>query len=324
MVDVKTIISELKYELEQHGIKRFYKTIKTPNNVMVCCPFHKNGQEHKPSFGILESDGTCHCFACGWVGSIQEMISLCFGYNDMGKFGNKWLIKHFVSASVSERPALDLNFDRHKKVLPQQYVTEAELDAYRYIHPYMYERKLTDEIIETFDLGYDKNTSSITFPVRDISGNTLFIARRNVQYKRYEYPPGVKKPLYGLYELSKIWKGEYRCDEIPENEIKPWVPGGSVIVCEGMFDALTCWVYGKPAVALNGLGNDLQFEQLRRLPVRELILATDMDEAGLRARKRIRDNVPNKLVREYKWDLNIAKDINDMTKEYFDSLTPYF
>ena len=141
MVDVKTIISELKYELEQHGIKRFYKTIETPNNVMVCCPFHKNGQEHKPSFGILESDGTCHCFACGWVGSIQEMISLCFGYNDMGKFGNKWLIKHFVSASVSERPALDLNFDRHKKVLPQQYVTEDELDAYRYIHPYMYERK---------------------------------------------------------------------------------------------------------------------------------------------------------------------------------------
>lgn len=311
MVDVKTIISELKYELEQHGIKRFYKTIETPNNTMVCCPFHKNGQEHKPSFGILESDGTCHCFACGWVGSIQEMISLCFGHNDMGKFGNKWLIKHFVSASVSERPALDLNFDRHKKVLPQQYVTEDELDAYRYIHPYMYERKLTDEIIGIFDLGYDKNTRSITFPVRDINGNTLFIARRNVQYKRYEYPPGVKKPLYGLYEL--VQEMIYNVNFTSE-----------VIICEGMFDALTCWVYGKWAVALNGLGNDLQFEQLNKLPVREYILATDMDEAGLKARERIKKNIPNKLVREYKWDLNIAKDINDMTKEYFDSLTPYF
>lgn len=320
MVDVKTIISELKYELEQHGIKRFYKTIETPNNTMVCCPFHKNGQEHKPSFGILESDGTCHCFACGWVGSIQEMISLCFGYNDMGKFGNKWLIKHFVSASVSERPALDLNFDRHKKVLPQQYVTEDELDAYRYIHPYMYERKLTDEIIGIFDLGYDKNTRSITFPVRDINGNTLFVARRNVQYKRYEYPPGVKKPLYGLYELA-----HYGETVISDGGKFFRVPKFSeVIVCEGMFDALTCWVYGKYAVALNGLGNDLQFEQLRNLPVRELILATDMDEAGLKARERIKKNIPNKLVREYKWDLNIAKDINDMTKEYFDTLTPYF
>lgn len=322
MSDVFTIITELKRQLEVNGIHRFYKTIKTPNNVMVCCPFHKNGQERKPSLGILETDGTCHCFACGWVGSLQEMISLCFGYDDMGNYGNKWLVKTFISANISERPALDLNFDRCKNIPQQHYVSEDELDAYRYTHSYLYERGMTDEIIEMFDLGYDKNTDSITFPVRDINGNTLFIARRNVKYKRYQYPSGVEKPLYGLYELSKIWKGEYRCDEIPESEIKPWVPGGSVIVCEGMFDALTCWVYGKPAVALNGLGNDLQFKQLKSLPCRELILATDMDEAGLNARSRIKKNVPNKIIKEYKWDITVAKDINGMTETYFKSLLP--
>ena len=87
-----------------------------------------------------------------------------------------------------------------------------------------------------------------------------------------------------------------------------------------MIDALTCWVYGRPAVALNGLGNDLQFKQLNRMPCRKFILATDMDEAGLKARKRIKSNIKSKLVTEYIWDLNVAKDINDMSKDYFDNL----
>lgn len=32
------------------------------------------------------------------------------------------------------------------------YIREQELDKYRYIHPYMYERELTDKIIERFDI----------------------------------------------------------------------------------------------------------------------------------------------------------------------------
>ena len=91
-----------------------------------------------------------------------------------------------------------------------------------------------------------------------------------------------------------------------------------------MIDALTCWVYGKPAVALNGLGNKLQMQQLREMPNRKFILATDMDEAGLRAREFIKAALRNKIVTEYRWDLKIAKDINDMTKDYFDSLQDNF
>lgn len=30
-----------------------------------------------------------------------------------------------------------------------------ELDRYRYIHPYMYKRGMTDDLIEKFDVGYD-------------------------------------------------------------------------------------------------------------------------------------------------------------------------
>ena len=91
-----------------------------------------------------------------------------------------------------------------------------------------------------------------------------------------------------------------------------------------MLDALVAWVYGKPAAALNGLGNGLQFEQLRKLPCRKLILATDMDERGLAARDRIKKNIRNKILTEYIWNKNEAKDLNDMTEQQFLNLEEVF
>ena len=52
-------------------------------------------------------------------------------------------------------------------------------------------------------------------------------------------------------------------------------------------------------MALNGTGSELQYKQLRELPCRKLILCTDMDKAGMKARSYIRKNVPNKLLTEY-------------------------
>lgn len=316
--EIPDIITELRRQLELNGVKRFYKITDTPHNTMVCCPFHKNGQEKKPSMGILKSDGTCHCFACGWVGSLSEMISGCFGYDDMGRYGDKWLVKNFLSAEIEERKDLDLDLTRNKKPKNNQtYVSEEELDKYRWTHPYWKKRGITDEgIIELFDLGYDKETDCITLPVRDKSGHTLFVARRSVKTKFFNYPEGVEKPLYGLFEI-------YNCSE----EIKTisGLPSdcSELIVCESMIDALTCWQYGKYAVALNGLGNNLQFKQLRELPCRKLIIATDNDEAGMKARERIKKNVTNKILTQYMLPTG-KKDINDLTLEEFLSLDENF
>ena len=312
--DTQDILIELRKQLELNGVKRFAKFIDSGNNIQTNCPFHKEGQERKPSFGINKNTGECHCFGCGWSGTLSEMISNCFGKDDFGAYGNKWLIRNFLSVAVESRPDIDVDFGRRKKITSEtkKYISEQELDSYRYTHPYMYKRKLTDEIIDLFDIGYDKSTECITFPNRDINGNCLFIARRSVKTKFFNYPQDVEKPVYGLYECN-----------ICAKTIKNWFPN-EIIICESMLDALTCWVYGKYAVALNGTGNENQFKTLRNMPNRKFILATDMDEAGLKARERIRQSLGNKLVTEYVWDINVAKDINDMNKEYFDSLKEVF
>lgn len=320
MSDTMDIILELRKQLSLNGNKRFSKIVVSGRNLQTNCPFHKDGQERKPSFGINKDTGECHCFGCGWSGTLSEMISNCFGKDDFGVYGDKWLVRNFVSVSVETRDEIELNTDRHKKIKKEnkKYISENELDSYRYTHPYMYKRKLTDEIIELFDIGYDKDTSCITFPVRDINGNTLFIARRSVNTKFFNYPESAEKPVYGLYELHH----RFLSDAVPIYSYN-FFPK-EIIICESMIDALTCWVYGKYAVALNGLGNDLQFKQLNNMSCRKFILATDMDEAGQRARKRIKQNLKGKLITEYIWDVNIAKDINDMSKEMFDNLQEIF
>jgi len=313
LVDEMLLLNELKNQLEVNGKQLFHKFKISSSNIQFCCPIHKDGQERKPSCGISTQDkmvngklvpaGTVNCFTCGYTASLEEMISNCFGYDDRGEFGKQWVLKNFITMESADRQLLNLDLSRELNVDNQNFVNEKELDTYRFTHPYMYKRKLTDVVIEKFDIGYDENTNCLTFPVRDINGNTLFVALRSVATKYFHYPEDVDKPLYGIYELPKD------CDE--------------VIVCESIFNALTCWVYGKPAIALMGLGSEKQYELLTKLPVRSLVIALDPDEQGNRATKKIQRFVKHKIISlfmypDYMYEHKL--DINDLTEEEFNSL----
>lgn len=316
--DLWDILTELQDQLRLNNNDMLGKMKQSGHNIQVCCPYH---HDTRPSAGIDMRTGIFHCFACGEVHTLPEFISHCFGKDDMlgNKFGWNWLLKNFLTIAIEERKDIPLDLERNTKYnvnVNVDYVSKEELDSYRYTHPYMYKRGLTDEVIELFDIGYDKDSDCITFPIRDVRGNTLFIARRSVKTKFFNYPKDVEKPLYGLYELTQAYnsRAEYLKSE--------YVDFTEVIICESMLDALSFWTVHKPSVALNGLGNNLQMQQLRDLPCRELILCTDMDEAGLKARERIRKNVRNKLISEYILPAG-RKDANECTKEELLSLEPH-
>lgn len=303
------LLTELSTQLAINNIPLLQQLKDTPDNIMVQCPYHKNGQERKPSAGIKKTDGTFHCFTCGETHSLQEVISFCFGHTDdiVGAFGWNWILKNFLTINVEERKDIELDCSRNSNSLydiyNSHYVTEEELDSYRVYHNYMWKRKMTPEVVDIFDIGYDSQTQTITFPVRNREGDCLFIARRSVNTKFFNYPSGVEKPVYGLYEL-------YQLKEFPKE----------VIICESMIDCIYFWTIGKYAIALNGLGNELQFKQLNQMPCRKFILCTDSDEAGMKARKRLRYNIKNKLITEYILPQG-RKDANDCTLEELQNLT---
>lgn len=169
----------------------------------------------------------------------------------------------------------------------------------------MYKRGLTDDLIERYDIGYQKDFrltedskpfECITFPVRDINGNTLFIARRGIKHKIYHYNTGSEKPLYGIYEANKYHKN-----------------ADTLYICESMLNAITLEkVLGIPAIALLGTGSSDQYAILKNLPYRHYVLCLDGDKAGyLGISKLIKALCNTHILTVYRIK-NEGKDINDL------------
>ena len=318
--DLQDILNTLKSELSLRGLNRFQVFRDGVENIQTNCPFHKNGQERKPSFGINKSTGSAHCFTCGWSGDLTTLISELFGKMDGGTFGKNWLLKRYNSVEVETRPNIleGVGFDgvssdsnnsghiRNRRKFNanclgaetnSDRITEEELESYRYIHPYMYERGLTYEIIEEFDIGYDRNRQEITFPVLDLNGECVFVAGRSVNSKFFRLPEGKNKPVYQAYRFVDT-------------------PSTYAYITESFLNCLTCWKYDQPAMALIGTGNKYQYDILNNLPVREYILAFDPDEAGRRATERFKKNVHNKIIREVQY-VEPDRDINDLQEDFF-------
>lgn len=313
-----------------------YKLVR-PNKIInnyysIYCPFHNNGNERKPSCGVLIQDeyrggrlykaGWFHCFSCGAAKDLVTAVTDILKSRSINTSGIEWLkenipgfddeyefeslIPDSLLDDVNNKFALD--YIKSKTESPTEYISEEELSKYRFTVPYMYERKLTDEVIAKYDVGVDmhwippgrkKEVPCITFPVRDEYGRTLFFCRRSISGKMYSLPTGVIKPVYGL-------------DMIPKGT-------SSIIICESIINALTATVYGYHAVALLGTGNAYQMNQLRRLGCREFVLCMDGDEAGRKATAKLKRNLSDVAV---VWTVNMpdGKDVNDCSKEEFDAL----
>ena len=309
--DTDIILRSLRsYVLSKNGREVLHDIIPSYDNVMITCPFHKDGKERKPSCGISTKDkringkeipaGTVHCFTCGKTTSIDKLISYLLGFEDSGEEGKKWLFDNF-----------EISFTRDIKIEPitreisssntSKIIKDNLLDQYRYIHPYMYKRGLTDEIIQRYDIGFDKITNSITFPVRDIKGNCLFLAKRSVNTKLFILPSDSNKPLYGVYEL------DYNNPE--------------VYICESFFNALTLAKWGYNAIALMGTGSFNQYPLINKLPFRIFHIVLDGDKAGIAGTERLVKNITkDKIV--YVYNMFPGKDVNDLSYEEFKKV-PY-
>ena len=297
--DLLHILEKLKQELKEKNINLLEKTRHISGYFMVTCPYHKNGQEKRPSAQIREEDGLFYCFNCKETHSLPEVISYCLNTN-----GWNWLLKNFSSTKVEDRK-IEINFNRNKKVEVKQYIDKSELLKFRFIHPYMFKRKLTLDVIRKFDVGYDKDTNCITFPVKDKNGNILFFARRSVATKFFNYPRGTEKPLYGLYEINR--------------ELKQGTDIKEVYITESIINCLTLWSWGYYALALNGTGSYKQINELKQLPFRTIILALDPDNAGRTGTEKIYNSLKtNRFIKIV--ELPEGKDVNDLTKEEFESL----
>jgi len=320
-------VEQILHKLDEAGLVKLHK--KNGEYYMIHCPIHNDGNERHPSCGVLLHDqlragrlypeGWVHCFTCGWSKPLPDTISEILRRNNMSGTGMDWL-KEFVPnfsdtdfdyllpketiSKLNMKFALQSFADIANKV-DEKFVSEEELQGYRYTVPYMYDRKLNDEVIEKFDVGVDlhyvpsgrkREVPCITFPVRNRQGKTQFIVRRSIAGKNFYLPKDITKSVYGLYELPKDSK--------------------VVIIAESCFNVLTSYVYGVPALGLLGTGSGNQLDVLKTLGVSEFVIGTDNDEAGDKGANRIRKALSQVAIIR-RMHLPIGKDINDLSKDEF-------
>lgn len=314
LAEVEEIVDLARTELRMKGLDVLRDMKPMHNNIMVTCIAHGDGTEKKPSLGISTADvirnkrrypaGTCNCFTCGYTVDLPEFISNLYGHNDKGMFGYKWITENFVNLSIDKRKPLQLNMSREKsdeEII--KIIDEEVLKMYRFTHPYMFERKLNQKVIDYFDIGLDESAYAITFPVHDLYGNVRLIQRRSIVGKQFQNDEGAHRGefVYGLYQVYKNLS---------------WIK--ELYICESPIDALTCWVHRVPAVAIFGSRiTATQVKLLRMLPVRRLISALDNDEAGNEGSEKLKKELGDtKMI----WRLQYPegkKDVNAMSEEQF-------
>lgn len=291
-------VYDILQEVHRECKGRYLNTIiDKGDNVFIQCPFHSDGLEKHPSCTVFARDddkstdkGITHCFACGISVPLFTLVGHCLGEDD--EYGKEWLVQRFANIFVEKQTYLpEIQLTKQEDPV----LDESILMQFAYFHPYQFQRKLSEEVILKYKVGYDVQTDSITFPVWDEKNRLRFVTKRSVKGKQFFIPPGVKKPVYLLNFM------------IRENK-------DTVFVCESQINALYLNTLGYPAVALIGTGTKEQYEILNKCPIRHYILAFDGDPAGDKAITRFLTNIRKDVFVDI-MVLPRGKDCNDLTGE---------
>lgn len=283
--------------------KYLHDITKRGDNIAITCPTHKNGQERNPScyvYNRFDSDnvpfGWYRCFTCNDQGPLYKLVAICLSLTI--EDAKQWLVDNYSNTLIEhslELPTIDLTPNKSINKLDESILTQ-----YAYFHSYMFDRGLTEDVILKFKIGYNKENDSITFPIWDEHNNLIGITERNIGNKFFHIPENMGKPIYLLNYV------------INENITE-------VVVCESQLDALKCWAWGIPAIALLGTGSKKQYKILNESGIRFYHLALDGDLAGEHGIKRFIENIRKDVFVDVV-QIPKNKDVNDLSKEEFLSL----
>ena len=271
------------------------------------CPFHN---EKTPSFHVHQDKGFYYCFGCQAKGDVFDFVMQTQGldfYTAMEYLG--------VRAGVEVTPASP----KDKKSRDLYEVNQVALEFFKaqrkntpHAQDYLLSRKLTEDSIERFDLGYapdswdaflkyalqkglaeqdliaagllrqnetgrsyDYFRNRIMFPIKDYLGRVVGFSGRVLDQSLPKYLNTAETDIFKKAELL------YGLDSA-KSQIRS---SGDCLIVEGYMDVIALYQTGF-ANAVAALGATLTAEQalqLSRLDVQRLYLAFDADEAGQRA-----------------------------------------
>lgn len=244
-----------------------------------------------------------YCFSCHKISDLVEFVMFTSGRT---YFESVRFIKSKEQESDIEKEIAKQLYDKPDYVpydeLQIKRLNQQAIDSPRAIS-YFSGRKISQESIMKFSLGFSDKQDMVTVPVHSPDGMLLGFVARSIEGKEFKNTPGLPKSKT-LFNLNRV------------------KTANKVYVVESSFDAIRLDQVGFPAVATLGANvSGMQIDLLQKY-FNDIIVIADNDEAG--------GNMKNRLVEKLGGRVSVIqlnnkyKDIGDMSDEDIKSLEVRF
>lgn len=293
-------------------ISEYVKLQKKGSSYFGLCPFHN---EKSPSFSVSPDKQMYYCFGCGAGGNVFTFIQEYENYS----FPES--LKMLADRAGVNLPEKEYSREeRQEKNLKSQILNVNKMAA-RYFYyqlrtengrqamEYLKNRRLQDETIKSFGLGYSNKYSNDLYLYLKKQGISDELLREsglmNVDEKRGMYDKFWNRVIFPIMDVNNrvigfggrvMGDGKPKYLNSPETKIfdksrnlyglnaARTARQKNLLVCEGYMDVISMHQAGfKNAVASLGTALTTQHAGLLKRYTNEVVLTYDSDEAGVKA-----------------------------------------
>jgi DNA primase len=273
------------------------------DNLSLYCPFHNNTNTY--SFSISAISGAWLCFnpSCGESGSLTDLVKKILNKNDFQA------LRFIMSYANSEDDMFDEELRSLLEDKPdfEEFSQETLNNLYQELgksenaREYFKSRKINEDSMHYFKLGYSSNMNMVIVPVHSPDGIPVGLVGRSISDKRFKNSTNLpkNKTMFNIHRAKKV--------------------GSNVIIVESAFDAILVHQAGFPNVVAT-LGGHISKDNISSLNryFNKIIIMTDSDEAGRKLGLNISDRLKNKEVLWASYEYGKiyphgAKDAGDMS-----------
>ena len=272
-------------------LKGTKKYKKNGRELICCCPLHIDSN---PSFSINLDNGRWICFAgCGQGGikKLYKLLNLDYAAN---KVENKEDELDTMMRGLQDKETV-VEVNEEATVLDDKILDHYKTKDYEY----MLSRGFTEKTLKKFEIGRYRNF--VTIPVRDEKGRLLAVLGRALDKSEAKYKPII--PSKG-YPKSKVLFG---LDKIGKNI-------NTVLIVEGPLDAMKAQQFSVPSVAIQGSSISKGQINLIMRHFGSVCVATDNDDAGKEAKKKIVKALRGKCIISVLVFPENVKDVGEMDR----------
>lgn len=293
-------------------ISGYVKLQKKGSSYFGLCPFHN---EKSPSFSVSRDKQMYYCFGCGAGGNVftfimeYENYSFIEAFKFLAQRAGVELPKEEYSKEAKERADLRSTLLEMNKLAAKYFYAQLKSSAGKQAHEYLTNRKLSEETITAFGLGYsskynndlyqylrakgytddqiikaglvnvdeksgiyDKFWNRVMFPIMDVNNRVIGFGGRVMGDAKPKY---LNSPETIIFDKSRNLYGLHRARTSRKSYF---------LICEGYMDVISLHQAGfTNSVASLGTALTSGHAALIKRYVNEVYLTYDSDEAGTRA-----------------------------------------